>query len=121
LDLVTVMQNLSMKRTAAVEFKQDSKDYMARKDELEYEQMLEEKEALKAQQRARSWKKKAVKPTGGAGKAAGSSNGNNKEHFIGSPEYEKSMQKLRQRLLKAGKRDNWLQKMTGNDPSKQKK
>lgn len=108
-DILKVMERCSQKRVAAAEFKQDMKDYLTRKEELEYEKAEDEKAALKALERTRAQRKETEKRGQGSGTRVVDGSTNKKD-------MERALQKLRQRLLTASsKHKAWLKKIRENN------
>lgn len=68
LDRLRIMEKIEEKRNNSVDFKKDQQDYLARKEDLEYEKAQEEKMAYQAQQRrAAGVRKKNKGPSGISG------------------------------------------------------
>ena len=107
LDIVSIAERAAKKRETRAVYKARKTDYDERMQEVLDEEALEEKLAIKAIMQARVERQKDEQ------KATQRQKSNDAK--MGSREYEQSMQKLRQRLLRAsGKHKAWLKK-TKND------
>lgn len=124
MDMVRVMEKCAQKREASAAFKQDTKDYMMKKDELEYEKAMNEVAAAKAAARAKAWlnSQKPKKPArnSAAAKPAGPSAEERRN-------FQKALQKYANRVMRnSGKRReeamNKVREATqGSDAQKVKK
>jgi hypothetical protein len=110
MDMLQVMQKCGEARIAGNEFKQDKADYALRMEELEDEKVAEQR----AEQRRLASIRQALrgkKKSSSSQQTSTRSNRSSNEHYQGSPEYAKAMQKLRMRILKpSASRKAMLQK-----------
>ena len=106
-DILGVMEKIEKRRIAAAEFKQDTRDYIEKKQELEDQKAREEAEAAKAraQAQARGKKKAPTMAQGGAAKSAEE-----------KAAFERSLQKMRQKFVgQSAKRKSLLKKTQQSD------
>lgn len=108
MDMLQVMRKSAETRIAGNEFKLEKQEYARRAEEIEDDKIAEQR----AQQRRLSLIRKMLRQKNPPPQQKPASNRRaSDEHYKGSPEYNKAMQKLRMRLLKgSANRKAWLKK-----------